>query len=85
MYKIEFSPQGAKSFESVDKDVGQRMLDKLKWLVQNIDRINPLPLRSDLAGLYKLRVGDWRIIYEINYDEQIITVHKVGHRRDIYR
>lgn len=40
---------------------------------------------DDLAGFYKLRVGDYRVIYEILHEEQMIVIHEVGHRREIYR
>lgn len=51
------------------------------------------PYRADapvkkLAGegdLYRLRVGDYRVAYEINDGELVILVVKVGHRRDVYR
>jgi mRNA-degrading endonuclease RelE of RelBE toxin-antitoxin system len=36
-----------------------------------------------MAGLFKLRVGDWRVIYEIGRD--VIVIKAVGHRREIYR
>ena len=42
-------------------------------------------LTGDLAGLHKLRVGDYRVVYEVLHSEQTIIVHLVGHRRDIYR
>jgi len=48
----------------------------------------PEALSGDLKGLkgfYKLRVGDYRVIYEILYEERTIVVHAIGHRRDIYR
>jgi mRNA-degrading endonuclease RelE of RelBE toxin-antitoxin system len=41
--------------------------------------------RRAIDGFYKLRVGDYRVIYEILYDEQTIVIHAVGHRKDIYR
>ena len=43
-----------------------------------------LPLRRNLKGLMKLRVGDYRVIYSI--EKQTVTVHviKIGHRRDVY-
>ena len=37
------------------------------------------------AGLYNLRVGDYRVLYEILHGEQTIVIHAIGHRRDIYR
>jgi mRNA interferase RelE/StbE len=42
-------------------------------------------LSGGLAGFYRLRVGDLRVIYEILDREQTLIVHAIGHRRDIYR
>ena len=85
MYKLDFSSEGESSLESLDKKTGQRVLDKLKWLIQNINNISPLPLHGKYSGLFKLRVGDWRIVYEVKHNEKIITVHKIGHRKEIYK
>lgn len=85
MYKLDFSLKGRATLASLDKEIAQRVLVKLRWLVQNIDNISPLPLTGKLAGLYKLKIGDWRVIYEIKHDEKVVTVHKVGHRREVYK
>ncbi|MCH8290510.1 type II toxin-antitoxin system RelE/ParE family toxin [Candidatus Poribacteria bacterium] len=85
MYTLKFSVEGRKSLASLDKQVAQRILNKLKWLIQNIDSVIPLPLHGKFSGDYKLRVGDWRVIYEVDRNQMTITVHKIGHRRDIYR
>ena len=85
IYRLDFSPEGGNSLKALDREAGQRVLDKLKWLIQNMDIINPLPLKGKLSGLYKLKIGDWRVIYGVNYVEKVVTVHKVGHRREIYR
>lgn len=85
MYRLDFSHKGRSSLLSLDKKVGQKVLDKLKWLTQNINDITLLPLKGKLSGLYKLRVGEWRIVYEINHNDKVITVHKIGHRKEIYR
>jgi mRNA interferase RelE/StbE len=85
MYKLDFSDEGKTSLASLDKTIGQRVLNKLKWLTQSIEVINPLPLEGDLSGLYKLRVGDWRVMYEVNHNDKVVTVHKVGHRKEVYK
>jgi len=84
-YKLDFSDEGKLSFSSLDKAVAQRILNKLKWLTQNIGAITPLPLKWNYEGLFKLRIGDWRVIYDINHDQKILTVHKAGHRSEIYK
>jgi len=47
--------------------------------------IRPQPLKENLSNLYKLRVGDYRIIYEILADEETIVIHFIGHRKEIYK
>ncbi len=84
-YSVDFSKQGLKSLESLDKDISQRILDKLKWLLENIESVDFIPLHRNLEGYYKLRVGNYRIIYTINHKHKTITLHKVGHRREIYK
>jgi mRNA-degrading endonuclease RelE of RelBE toxin-antitoxin system len=44
---------------------------------------HPEPLHGDLAGLFKLREGDYRIIYQPLQRERLIVIHEIGHRRDI--
>ena len=84
MYKLDFTDEGRSALASLDKFVAQRVLDKLKWFLQNIGAVNFKPLEGNLSGLYKLRVGDWRVIYEVNHNDKVVTVHKVGHRKEIY-
>lgn len=85
MYKLDFSDEGKASLASLDKDVTQRVLNKLRWFLQNIEAVNFMPLEGNLEGLYKLRIGDWRAIYEVNHNDKVVTVHKVGHRKEIYK
>ncbi len=55
-----------------------------------IDRLAETPhlgmsLKGDLRGLRRLRVGDYRVVYEIRDDELVVLVVRVAHRRDAYR
>jgi mRNA interferase RelE/StbE len=85
MYKLDFTDEGKTTFASLDKDIAQRILNKLKWFLQNIEAVNFMPLEGNLSGLYKLRVGDWRVIYEVDHKRKIVTIHKSGHRKEIYK
>lgn len=69
----------------LDRPEARRIVQRISWLASNLSTIRPEALSGSLAGLYKLRVGDYRVIYEILDAEQILLVHAVGHRRDIYR
>jgi len=46
--------------------------------------VQPLPLTANLAGFFKPRVGDYRVIYECDRTIRVITVDRIGHRREIY-
>ena len=57
---------------------------KIKWLSENFEQIKHQSLKGNLSEFYKLRVGDYRIIYEFDIEEKIIFIDKIGHRKDIY-
>ncbi len=69
----------------LDKPEARRIVQRINWLASNHGAVRLVALSGSLAGLYKLRVGDYRVIYELLPDEQILIVHVIGHRRDIYR
>ena len=69
----------------LDRPEARRVVRRINWLASNLDTIGPEALSGDLAGFFKLRVGDYRVIYEILDTEQILLVHAIGHRREIYR
>ncbi len=69
----------------LDKPIGRRIVQRINWLAANLDAIRLEALTGDLAGLYKLRVGHYRVIYEVLWDEETIVIHAIGHRREIYR
>lgn len=85
MYPIRILDGASRNLARLDRPVGRHIVERINWLAANLDVISLEPLTGDLAGLYKLRVGDYRVIYEILRDEQTILIHAIGHRRDIYR
>ena len=85
MYRIRILDAAARELAGLDKPVGQRIVERIHWLVASLDAIKPEVLTGDLTGLHKLRVGDYRVIYEILHQEHVIVIHAIGHRRDVYR
>jgi mRNA interferase RelE/StbE len=83
-YFVEYEPEAIASLEKLSSTNRQRILTKITWLAENFEQITPQPLTADYAGFYKLRIGDYRVIYEFNGDEQIIFIDKIGHRSEIY-
>jgi mRNA interferase RelE/StbE len=85
MYRVRILDAATRELARLDKPVGRRIVERINWLAANLDDIQPEALTGDLSGLYKLRAGDYRILYEIHHDEQTIVIHGIGHRREIYR
>ena len=84
-YKVELRPEAADELLKLDKEVDERIRNKLKWLSENYDSLNPEAATAQLKGLFKLRIGSYRALYNVNKKESIITVHLIGHRKNIYK
>jgi mRNA interferase RelE/StbE len=83
-YSLGFKPSVEKDLQSIPRAMVSRLLGRIDRLLDN-----PTPPQSTkLQGaerLYRLRVGDYRIVYEVDREAEQITVHYVRHRRDVYR
>ena len=84
-YRVRFLESATGELAQLDQPTGRRLVKRLNWLADNLTNVRLETLAGDLTGFYKLRVGDYRIIYEVLRDEQVIVVHQVGHRREVYR
>ena len=82
MYELEFTSQSEKFLKKLDGKEQSRM-DKKFLDLQNNPKIGK-PLVGKLAGLWSLRVGGNRAIYEIKHDKLIILILKIGNRKNIY-
>ena len=85
MYGIRILDAATHELARLDKPTARRVIKRIHWLAANLDNIGLEALAGDLRGLYRLVVGDYRVIYEIIRDERLIVIHEIGHRREIYR
>lgn len=85
MYELRILNPALDDLKRIDQTVVRRILSRLEWLSTHFEDISPESLAGDLNDLYKFRIGDYRVIYQILHAEHVILVHAVGHRRDIYR
>jgi mRNA interferase RelE/StbE len=85
VYEILFTKQAYKALRRISRSVAQRIREKIELLA--VDPYAPNPNVRKLTGRlgYRLRVGDWRIIYEIRKEELIILVLKIAPRGEVYR
>jgi mRNA interferase RelE/StbE len=83
-YRIEFAPSAAREFERLPRDVQARIARKIDGLAANPRPPGVKKLQGPIDR-YRIRIGDYRVVYDI-YDRILrVLVLKVGHRRDIYR
>ncbi|MBI4690978.1 MAG: type II toxin-antitoxin system RelE/ParE family toxin [Nitrospirae bacterium] len=85
IFAIKSTPQAEEDLSRLDKTIAQNISNKIEWLSQNIENIIPSPLKGKFKGKYKLRVGDWRVVYSFEHSSQIITVYAVRHRSEVYK
>ncbi|MCK4316341.1 MAG: type II toxin-antitoxin system RelE/ParE family toxin [Anaerolineae bacterium] len=85
MYEPAFHPDVAKDLKGLDRSIRQRVLDKIQWLLEHIEETQHKPLTAQWEGMYRVRVGDYRVIYEIDRKHRRIIIYAVGHRREIYK
>jgi mRNA interferase RelE/StbE len=83
-YSVNFEPESINDLDEISQVVRDRILKKIQWLTVNFEKISPLSLTGQWSGFYKLRVGDYRVIYELDIENQLIFIARVGHRREIY-
>jgi len=82
MYKIIFEKQAADFLRKADNVTKERISIKINHLKENPQL--GVPLTGNLAGLWKLRIGDYRAVYQIRNNELIVLVLKIGHRKNVY-
>lgn len=83
MYRLELKPSAAKDLDRLPGETWQRVKAALTAL-----RTDPRPAGCvKLAGGegWRIRVGDWRALYDIDDGAQVVTILRVKHRRDVYR
>ncbi|MGK7955363.1 MAG: type II toxin-antitoxin system RelE/ParE family toxin [Crocosphaera sp.] len=85
-WQIKFDPRAAKELKKLDKTVQKRIINYLKEqiLSQDNPRLFGKYLTGDKRGLWRYRVGDYRIICNLLDDELIVLVIKVGHHKSVY-
>jgi mRNA interferase RelE/StbE len=87
-YRVEIGSRADAQLAELDSAIGASVERKIQWLAENAAvmihrRLVGMP--DDLAGLCKLRIGDWRILYWVYHREEIVRIYRIQHRSEIYR
>ena len=83
-YRIELTRDAAKSLRAIPKKDQIRIAAKIDRLAESLPNPSETKLKGD-NPFHKVRVGNYRIIYEIQNDILLILILKIGHRKEVYR
>jgi len=83
VYRVELRRLAQRALEKLPKSDFQAVIEAIKGLAQNPRPRGIEKVKS--TGLWRIRQGDYRIVYAIDDTAQVVTIVRVGHRREIYR
>jgi mRNA interferase RelE/StbE len=84
-WHVEFTPHALEDLSHLDAPVARRIADKIQWLAEHVDQIQPEALTGPFANLFKLRVGDWRVLYTTDPVQHTVTIHVIANRSKVYK
>ena len=83
-YKIEWKRSAEKELRAIDRQDISKIIEAVESLA-----INPFPSQSrklhDVEKSYRIRVGNYRVVYQVDRGKGIISIYHIRHRKDIYR
>jgi len=83
-YKVQWKHSAEQDLRNIDRQQIPRVVKSVETLAEN-----PFPLQyRKLRGakqLYRIRVGDYRVVYQVNTKSKIVTIYYVRHRKEVYR
>ena len=87
-YRVEIGSAADAQLADLDSAIGASVERKIQWLAENASvmvhrRLVGMP--EDLAGLCKLRVGDYRILYWNYPTQELVRIYRIQHRSEVYR
>lgn len=83
-YQIEIKRSAAKALKKIPKADRARIVEKIDSFAENLPNPETTKMKGD-NPFHRVRVGDYRIVYEIKDDVLVILIVKIGHRKDIYK
>jgi len=84
MYEIRGAEEARENFKSLPLRIQVRVQDVFDRLTRWPNVSGVKPLRGSLKGMYRIRTGDWRVIFAVDEEAKRVTVIRIKNRRDVY-
>jgi mRNA interferase RelE/StbE len=85
IYTIEFAPRTEGQLAIIPKSIQKQIFDKIDKLAKNPRPQNVEPLHGNDDGLFRIRQGDYRIVYAINDKRLLVLIVRIVHRKEVYK
>lgn len=82
-YCVNIKQSAAKALEKIDREDRSRIIKAIDQLKTNPNTGDML--KGDFSGLRRIRIGKYRVVYEVQDQKLIVLVIRIGHRREVYR
>ena len=84
-YTVELTKSAAKEFKKLQRPVKENVLEAFQFLSQNpYSELFKIKKLKGVDSLYRIRIGDYRIVFEIKKQKLVILIIRIGHRKDVY-
>jgi mRNA interferase RelE/StbE len=83
-YAVHFKPSADRQLQRLPVSVQKRIVGEVAVLAKNPHPAGVIKLAGD-DNLWRIRIGDYRVVYEIHDDRLTVLVLRVAHRKDVYR
>jgi len=84
-YKVKWNDKVVDDLKKIDKNQAGKIIDKIKsYLIKEPGSLGK-PLKGMFKGMYRFRIGDFRVIYTINEKEKEINIMVIGDRKKVYK
>ncbi len=85
MYEVRITPESLRHLDRLPHKIRAAALEAIHSTIATNPQRAGKALLGELEGLRSARRGDHRVIYEVDEDQHVVIVHRVEHRRDVYR
>lgn len=83
MWELKYQPKVLKTLTKLDKQTSQKIIEYLEKISKDPESFGK-PLRADLSGFWRYRIGKYRIICDLRKEELIVLIVKIDKRDEVY-
>ena len=83
-YSLEFTASAAREFKALDRKIRRRITERINALLDDPFPSGVKKLQAEVHH-FRIRVGDYRVVYRIDGKRVVIVIVRIGHRKEVYR